>query len=333
MDGRGLAFPCDAAGRVNLDALPENGRNNYLLNELGIAIFYPNVRGSTGYGKTFVKLDNGYQREDSYKDIDTLLDWIKAQPNPVNYGPSFILEAVGGDRLPPKVPSGPDPTGVVSLLSNGDCLFAHASTKLSHIVRQAPFAQAHLKDQDLTVDFSDVTSPDDRACIAKVRELLSFLPLNNTEDPPVVPTRDPADESVVEAIARMAGNVYTMMAASRVTCTAMSSLMSSTVVGSSPQEPPSTTMSTARSSRSRHSAGSPTGRSEPGNCSVHEISGSPSVSSNSCAITCSGTRMPTVLRRSWAIRRGSSLVACSTKVYGPGVSVLSVRNWRLSTRA
>ena len=36
-------------------------------------------------------------------------------PNPVNYGPSFILEAVGGDRLPPKVPSGPDPTGVESL--------------------------------------------------------------------------------------------------------------------------------------------------------------------------------------------------------------------------
>jgi S-(hydroxymethyl)glutathione dehydrogenase/alcohol dehydrogenase len=36
-------------------------------------------------------------------------------PNPVNYGPSFILEAVGGDRLPPKMPAGPDPTGVQSL--------------------------------------------------------------------------------------------------------------------------------------------------------------------------------------------------------------------------
>ncbi|MGE0445835.1 MAG: alcohol dehydrogenase catalytic domain-containing protein [Vicinamibacterales bacterium] len=36
-------------------------------------------------------------------------------PNPVNYGPSFILEAVGGDRLPPKMPAGPDPTGVESL--------------------------------------------------------------------------------------------------------------------------------------------------------------------------------------------------------------------------
>ena len=56
------------------------GRYNYFLNELGIAIILPNVRGSTGYGKTFVKLDNGFLREDSYKDIHALFDWIAAQP-------------------------------------------------------------------------------------------------------------------------------------------------------------------------------------------------------------------------------------------------------------
>jgi dipeptidyl aminopeptidase/acylaminoacyl peptidase len=56
------------------------GRDNYLMNELGIAIINPNIRGSTGYGKTFTKLDNGLLREDSYKDIDALLDWIKAHP-------------------------------------------------------------------------------------------------------------------------------------------------------------------------------------------------------------------------------------------------------------
>jgi dipeptidyl aminopeptidase/acylaminoacyl peptidase len=52
------------------------GQSNYLLNELGIAIIYPNVRGSTGYGKTFLKLDNGFLREDTYKDINALFDWI-----------------------------------------------------------------------------------------------------------------------------------------------------------------------------------------------------------------------------------------------------------------
>ncbi len=51
------------------------GRSNYLLNELGIAIFYPNVRGSTGYGKKFVSLDNGpFKREDSVKDMGAFLD-------------------------------------------------------------------------------------------------------------------------------------------------------------------------------------------------------------------------------------------------------------------
>jgi dipeptidyl aminopeptidase/acylaminoacyl peptidase len=72
---------------VNIHGGPEGqsrpvflGRLNYYLNELGVAVVFPNIRGSTGYGKSFVKLDNGFLREDSYKDIDTLLDWIKAQP-------------------------------------------------------------------------------------------------------------------------------------------------------------------------------------------------------------------------------------------------------------
>ncbi len=56
------------------------GRDNYLLNELGVAMIYPNIRGSSGYGKTFLKLDNGFLREDACKDIGALLDWIKTQP-------------------------------------------------------------------------------------------------------------------------------------------------------------------------------------------------------------------------------------------------------------
>jgi dipeptidyl aminopeptidase/acylaminoacyl peptidase len=73
---------------VNIHGGPESqftpgflGRSNYYLNELGVAIIFPNVRGSTGYGKTFVKLDNGMKRMDSVRDIETLLDWIQTQPN------------------------------------------------------------------------------------------------------------------------------------------------------------------------------------------------------------------------------------------------------------
>ena len=56
------------------------GRNNYYVHELGVALLFPNVRGSSGYGKTFLKLDNGFLREDAYRDIGALLDWIKTQP-------------------------------------------------------------------------------------------------------------------------------------------------------------------------------------------------------------------------------------------------------------
>ena len=49
------------------------------VNKLGVAVAVPNVRGSAGYGKTYLGLDNGYQREDSVKDIGALLDWIAVQ--------------------------------------------------------------------------------------------------------------------------------------------------------------------------------------------------------------------------------------------------------------
>jgi dipeptidyl aminopeptidase/acylaminoacyl peptidase len=57
------------------------GRFNYYLNELGVTLIFPNVRGSTGYGKTFLALDNGMLREGSYKDINSLFDWIQTQPD------------------------------------------------------------------------------------------------------------------------------------------------------------------------------------------------------------------------------------------------------------
>jgi dipeptidyl aminopeptidase/acylaminoacyl peptidase len=56
-------------------------RWNYFIQELGITVIEPNVRGSSGYGKTFLTLDNGMKREDSVKDIGALLDWIAQQPD------------------------------------------------------------------------------------------------------------------------------------------------------------------------------------------------------------------------------------------------------------
>lgn len=51
------------------------------MDELDAAVITPNVRGSDGYGKEYLSLDNGYKREDSVKDIGALLDWIATQPH------------------------------------------------------------------------------------------------------------------------------------------------------------------------------------------------------------------------------------------------------------
>ena len=57
------------------------------------------------------------------------------------------------------------------LLANGETLFAHCSTQLSYIIRQAPFATASLKDQEMTVDFSEVTNNEDRVAIVATQPL------------------------------------------------------------------------------------------------------------------------------------------------------------------
>ncbi|OLP15546.1 class II glutamine amidotransferase [Leptolyngbya sp. 'hensonii'] len=61
------------------------------------------------------------------------------------------------------------------LLSDGEHLFAHCSTKLCYIVRQAPFAAAHLIDEDMTVDFQEVTTSEDRVAI------IATTPLTDNE--------------------------------------------------------------------------------------------------------------------------------------------------------
>lgn len=57
------------------------------------------------------------------------------------------------------------------LLSNGKQLFAHCSTDLCYVTRQAPFATAHLVDRDVTVDFSELTTPSDRVSVIATQPL------------------------------------------------------------------------------------------------------------------------------------------------------------------
>jgi dipeptidyl aminopeptidase/acylaminoacyl peptidase len=78
------------------------GKSNYLLNELGVAIIYPNYRGSAGFGRAFEQLDDGMKRDGAVKDIGALLDWIAKRPEldkdrvvlaGISYGGWVALEA------------------------------------------------------------------------------------------------------------------------------------------------------------------------------------------------------------------------------------------------
>jgi dipeptidyl aminopeptidase/acylaminoacyl peptidase len=100
------------------------GPVNYYLNELGVALLFPNIRGSSGYGKTFLKLDNGVLRENAYRDVGALLDWIAAQPSldadrvmvrGVSYGGHMAL--VTATRYPEKIRCAVDVVGPSNLVT------------------------------------------------------------------------------------------------------------------------------------------------------------------------------------------------------------------------
>lgn len=98
-----------------------SGTDQFYLNELGFAVVRPNVRGSAGYGKSYLKLDNGPLREDSVKDIGALLDWIEKQPEldasrvavvGGSYGGYMVLASL--THFPDRLEAGVDYVGIAS---------------------------------------------------------------------------------------------------------------------------------------------------------------------------------------------------------------------------
>jgi dipeptidyl aminopeptidase/acylaminoacyl peptidase len=96
----------------------------YWVKELGATVIAPNIRGSSGYGRTYVDADNGYKRENVYKDLSALLDWIGTQPDMdsrrvVFFGGSAAgLLVLGGlARFPDRVAGGVDIDGISDITS------------------------------------------------------------------------------------------------------------------------------------------------------------------------------------------------------------------------
>jgi dipeptidyl aminopeptidase/acylaminoacyl peptidase len=79
--GRRVPVVINIHGGPEAQAFPTfNPTAQFLVNELGIALLVPNVRGSSGYGRSYLALDNVARREDAVRDIGALLDWVGRQP-------------------------------------------------------------------------------------------------------------------------------------------------------------------------------------------------------------------------------------------------------------
>lgn len=96
-----------------------SGGTQFYVNELGLAVILPNVRGSAGYGKTYLQLDNAEKREDSVQDIGALLDWIARQPEldasriavvGGSYGGFMVLSSL--THFGPRIKAGIDIVGI-----------------------------------------------------------------------------------------------------------------------------------------------------------------------------------------------------------------------------
>lgn len=176
----------------------------FLANELGIAVIAPNVRGSAGYGKTFLKLDNGFNREDSVKDIGKLIEWIESNSdfnkNKIavfggSYGGYMVLSSMY--NFNDKIKCGVDIVGISNFVT-----FLENTEEYRRDLRRA--------------EYGDERDP-------KMREyLLSISPTNHVDkfkaplfviqgaNDPRVPASE--SEQMVQSIRKNNGEVWYMLA-------------------------------------------------------------------------------------------------------------------------
>ena len=133
------------------------------VNKLGVAVIRPNVRGSAGYGKSYVSLDNGYMREDSVRDIGALLDWIDTQAD-LDAGRVGLYGASYGGYMV-----------LASAVHFGDRLKAAVdSVGISNFVTFLETTQDYRRDQR-RAEYGDERDPEMRAHLEKIS------PLNNVD--------------------------------------------------------------------------------------------------------------------------------------------------------
>jgi dipeptidyl aminopeptidase/acylaminoacyl peptidase len=172
------------------------GRSNYFLNEMGVALLFPNVRGSLGFGRKFAELDDGKGRDGAIKDIGALLDWIATRPDldkgrivlsGGSYGGWLALEAgiVYNDRIRGII-EGAGQTDLVTYLEKTDAA-RQENRRQEYGDERDPGMRAYLQSISPVTRASELKKPtfilhpgkDIRVPVDQARELLKALKANN----------------------------------------------------------------------------------------------------------------------------------------------------------
>jgi dipeptidyl aminopeptidase/acylaminoacyl peptidase len=177
----------------------------FVVNELGYAVVAPNVRGSSGYGKSYLALDNGVLREDAVKDVGALIIWIGLQGNfdakhvvvsGGSYGGYLALATLVNysDRLR----GGVDVSGIVDFVS--------------FLTNTAPYRQNQRR-----AEYGDERDPEMRAFLRRISPLTNadriskpLLVVHGKNDP-----RVPLSEAelIVNKLRSKGGTVWYLLAA------------------------------------------------------------------------------------------------------------------------
>lgn len=181
-----------------------NATIEFLVQELGIAVLVPNVRGSSGYGKSYLLLDNGKKREDSVKDIGALLDWIETRPELEAKRVAVMGGSYGGYMV------------LASLIHYGDRLCAGIdSVGISNFVTFLQNTKGYR--QDLRrVEYGDERDPEMREFLMRISpttrasEIKKPLLIAQGLNDPRVPVTE--SEQMVQEIRKRGGQVWYFLA-------------------------------------------------------------------------------------------------------------------------
>jgi len=176
----------------------------FWLNEIGAAVIQPNIRGSAGYGKSYLKLDNGRKRVDAIKDIGALLDWIAADPNlderrvmlyGASYGGFMVLASLA--RYNERLAGGVDIVGISDFVA-----FLENTASYRRDQRRAEYGDE--RDPDMRVFLQSISPINHAEAITK--PVLIVQGLND----PRVPTVQ--SESILAAIKANGGKPWYLLA-------------------------------------------------------------------------------------------------------------------------